>query len=536
MSIESPYYPIIYVRGYAATMNEIEETVATPYMGFNLGSTKIRQDYENEIVQFIFESPLIRLMKEEGYTDVYKNGGLIPTNERVPAKSVWIFRYYEPVSEDLGEGERRTIPRFAVELRKFILRIRDQICADDVDMRSKFKVYLVAHSMGGLICRCYLQNICRHGFNDAYAPGELPGSEELDNLELKSLPADTLVDKVFTYATPHNGIEVAGHNVPDIGSLDKLHARNFNRKYMREYLRLPDGSNRVDSLDNAFPVERFFCFVGSNYSDYSAFLGLSKKGTGPMSDGLVMMSNASVKGAPRAFAHRCHSGHYGIVNSEEGYQNLRRFFYGDVRVDFKLIIDEITLPENIEEEVGDQRERVRAAYNIEVAASIRGLNVFLNERKVSQESAIRRTYEALTHDQKPVYLFSGYLLKRGKMSSSTRKSSSDTALAFAVDLGVQVPVYEVDRRFWLDDHFEGGYVFKDSVTFHVRTTAKGTTLRYGLVSRSGPGVAKTMLESESQPDGGLSYELPVGFKQGIKHPPKPGLRGRLQMTAKPWNE
>ncbi len=97
-------------------------------------------------------------------------------------------------------------------------------------------------------------------------------------------------------------------------------------------------------------------------------------------------------------------------------------------------------------------------------------------------------------------------------------------------------MYEVDRRFWLDDHFEGGYLFKDSVTFHVRTTAKGTTLRYGLVSRSGPGVAKTMLESESQPDGGLFYELPVGFKQGIKHPPKPGLRGRLQMTAKPWNE
>ena len=35
-SITPPYYPIIYVRGYAATMRELEETVGTPYMGFNL--------------------------------------------------------------------------------------------------------------------------------------------------------------------------------------------------------------------------------------------------------------------------------------------------------------------------------------------------------------------------------------------------------------------------------------------------------------------------------------------------------------------
>ncbi len=30
MAIQPPYYPIVYVRGYAATMGEIEETVATP--------------------------------------------------------------------------------------------------------------------------------------------------------------------------------------------------------------------------------------------------------------------------------------------------------------------------------------------------------------------------------------------------------------------------------------------------------------------------------------------------------------------------
>lgn len=60
MKITPPYYPIIYIRGFAATMSEIEDTVATPYMGFNLGSTKVRQTWQQKIVRHIFESPLIR--------------------------------------------------------------------------------------------------------------------------------------------------------------------------------------------------------------------------------------------------------------------------------------------------------------------------------------------------------------------------------------------------------------------------------------------------------------------------------------------
>jgi len=530
MTIEAPYYPIIYVRGYAATMGEIENTVATPYMGFNLGATKIRQNYDGEIKRFIFESPLIRLMKDEKYVDAYQNGDFIPEDKPVPAKSVWIFRYYEPVSEDLGDGEARTIPRFATDLREFILRVCNQVCGDDVEARNKFKVYLVAHSMGGLICRCYLQNICRHGTRDAFGDAaEVRDKNEELGLD-GPLPADPLVDKVFTYATPHNGIEMAGLNVPDLGWLDRLHARNFNRKYMAEYLALPDGGGAVDSLSGTFPVDRFFCFVGTNYRDYGAFFGLSKKGTGPMSDGLVMMENASVKGAPRAFAHRSHSGHYGVVNSEEGYQNLRRFLFGDVRVDVTLVVDEITLPKAVEDKIGDNRERVKAAYNIDVSATMRGLNVFLNERRVIQESAIRRTYEELVHEQKSVYLFSGYLMKKAKT-----EGSRDTALAFAVDIGMKVPLYEIDKRFWFDDHFEGGDVFRDDITFYLRHTRDRTTVRYGLGSASGAGTAKTLLNPEDLGDGRLRFNLPLGFKENAANKPKPGFRGMLQVTATPWN-
>ena len=74
--------------------------------------------------------------------------------------------------------------------------------------------------------------------------------------------------------------------------------------------------------------------MGTNHDDY----GLARFAVGPMSDGLVRISNAYVADTPRAFVHRSHSGHYGIVNSEDGYQNLRRFFFGNVRLDAFLDI------------------------------------------------------------------------------------------------------------------------------------------------------------------------------------------------------
>jgi hypothetical protein len=102
-AINRPYFPIIYVRGYAMTESEISATVATPYMGFNLGSTKTRQDWEGAVSRHIFESPLIRLMKDHGYRDTYANGAE-HTGDLDP-KSIVIYRYYEQADKDLGTGD-----------------------------------------------------------------------------------------------------------------------------------------------------------------------------------------------------------------------------------------------------------------------------------------------------------------------------------------------------------------------------------------------------------------------------------------------
>jgi hypothetical protein len=523
MKITPPYYPIVYIRGFAATMSEIEDTVATPYMGFNLGSTKMRQDWRQKIVRHIFESPLIRLMKDEGYLDTYANGDLVGEDHAVPANSVWIFRYYEPASEDLGTGKRQEVAQIALELRRFILRLRRQVCMTsggkpDPAALQAFKVYLVAHSMGGLVARCYLQNICAGGVTSAAMKKEL------------DLDAGHLVDKVFTYGTPHNGIDMLGVNAPDLGALDPFHVRNFNRDAMRGYLNLPKGAARADMLDGKFPPERFFCMIGTNYRDFTAFFKLSRHATGAMGDGLVLIENAAVQGAPRAFAFRSHSGHYGIVNSEEGYQNLRRFLFGDFRVDARLATDDIRLPEPIEKE-RVKGKAVRASYHIESTAQVRGAKYYLHERKVDQESAIFRSYADWAERGKPAYLFSGYIYDKGKSAES-----GDKALGFSIRVAIKSPEYEVEQRFWPDAHFEGADLFIETITFFVIPRRNDVQVAYGLASRDGSSTAPHSLGNLAKGSATGAFEIPLGFDAAAAAPPRPGFRGRLLLALTRWNE
>ena len=75
-------YPIIYVRGYAMTQSEIVETTSTPYMGFEAGSTKIRQQWDRSVKRLFFESPIVRLRsltaprESRGYTSPHVGADL----------------------------------------------------------------------------------------------------------------------------------------------------------------------------------------------------------------------------------------------------------------------------------------------------------------------------------------------------------------------------------------------------------------------------------------------------------------------------
>jgi len=479
----APYFPIIYVRGYAMTPGEVADTVSTPYMGFNLGATKIRQTWDGRVQRHIFESPLIRLMKDYGYRDIYADGTEI--TESIPARSVVIYRYYETADKDLGNGKVLSIIEAAKGLKQLVYQIQEQVCGGDPKLREEFKVYLVAHSMGGLVCRCFLQN------------------------DTISTPADReLISKVFTYATPHNGIEMAGMNVPAILGLWDLN--NFNRTKMAEYLGLSGNPDRVDSLDGKFDPQRFFCFVGTNHRDYEVALGMSQKLAGEMSDGLVKIENATVRNAPRAFAYRSHSGPYGVVNSEEGYQNLVRFLFGDLRVDGILEVEDLPLPPSVRK-AKENGQEVRASYYFEATVSPRGAaNFSLTERRRDTYSAVLRGFDDLLRLDKtnrdtprsPV-LFSAFL--------DTRRVTTGKTVAFGIELAISTTGYTIDNKLWLDQHIEGEYLFRDTLVLKARQAQDGWSVRYLHADERWSEGTGTLAEQE-----GEDYIIPISSQKGFK--------------------
>ncbi|GAB7106481.1 hypothetical protein JCM4814A_47950 [Streptomyces phaeofaciens JCM 4814] len=355
---ENQKLPIIYVRGFAGGQSGIDQAAADPFYGFNAGSTHIRIGPDNKAAFYQFESPLLRLHGDEQY-QILVGGSqerFLDTAERIPRESIWIHRFYDPSASTWGG----TPTEFSMEAAaESLLALITKVCRKAQVER----VHLVAHSMGGLVCRCLLQKV-------------LP--------ERREKPTDR-VAKFFTYGTPHGGITFDF----GFGLLERLRdeigingAEIFGPDRMYQYLTPgasdddspPDGWDpRVmpDQGEFAFPLNQVFCLVGTDPTDYDAAAGLSSAVVGPRSDGLVQIDNAYVPGAHRAYVHRSHSGRYGLVNSEEGYQNLRRFLFGDLKVEAALV--DHRLP----------REK-DTAWQAEIALSIRGLPIVMHERKSAQ--------------------------------------------------------------------------------------------------------------------------------------------------------
>ena len=490
-----PHYPIIYVRGYAMTASEVADTVSTPYMGFNLGATRVRQAWDGKVHRHVFESPLIRLMKDYGYRDTYDSGSEL--TGPIPARSVVIYRYYDIADKELGEGQALSVIDAAKGLGALILKLRDQVCGNDAAQRKAFKVHLVAHSMGGLVCRCFLQN------------------------DAVSTAADRKrVARVFTYGTPHNGIEMAGLNTPAIMSLWDMN--NFNRGKMAEYLGFKGKPERVDSLDGKFDPQRFFTFIGTNHRDYDVALGLSRKLAGEMSDGLVKIENAAVSGAPRAFAYRSHSGPHGVVNCEAGYQNLVRFLFGDLRADGVVEVEALPLPPSVQK-AKDAGKDVRASYYFEASVAPRGANGYkLSERRRDCFSAVLRQYDELMHPKRlklaaprwPV-LFSAFL--------DTRRITIGKTAVFSVELAVSATDYSIENTLWLDQHVEGEYLYRDTLTLRATPNGSGWTLRYNRTDERWSESGGTVADMD-----GADFIVPLDSAKGFK--------GRLRLRLGKVNE
>jgi hypothetical protein len=521
--------PIVYLRGFAMTGGEIEETSADPFNGFNIGSTLLRTAWTGDAARHVFESPVLRLSQlPYSYRVAFSDGirgldndqkrELRETGEAIAAEAsggagaaaaqppravLAIYRYYDAVSRTFGDDSRPNMETYGWGLGRLIL--------DLLDATGAAGLYLVAHSMGGLVARTFLQNpivlddsTAATGGRCAAVAALLAREPGLTITQADWARARAAVRRLFTYGTPHNGI--TGHGgfgnslLGPVGALLGFETSNFERQRMLQYLDNPPEPN---SLGDRFDVRNTFCLVGTAAADYPVAAGFSRRLVGQLSDGLVEIDNAILHApdplapggstlAARAYVRRAHSGPYGMVNSEEGFGNLSRFLFGDMRVDGDLLVQKIDLPPELEQrkQEADRNNTdagVRASYSFETALRVRGERWVMTERLARDGAAIFRRYDELFDKELARELNETAEIQRDRgrhrrlelftvfLDTKLRTLNSDPdvvegrpltgTLGFALRLRVAVPDYEVEGSFWRHNHYEGSALFDRDLVF-----------------------------------------------------------------------
>jgi hypothetical protein len=172
------------------------------------------------------------------------------------------------------------------------------------------------------------------------------------------------------------------------------------------------------------------------------------------SDGLVLVENVLVTDdkANHAFVHRSHSGRYGLVNSEEGYQNLIRFLFGDVKVTADLV--RLDLP-----------QRSELTWQAETRLAVRGLPVLMHEQTAAHHCPVM-IEEPRPDDpaDRPVPLVTGFLW--------SSKARSATRCRYTLHLRL-LSLKEVDSIFFWRDHLEQSNDFDDILVIDVEQADTG---------------------------------------------------------------
>jgi hypothetical protein len=104
-------------------------------------------------------------------------------------------------------------------------------------------------------------------------------------------------------------------------------------------------------------------------------------------------------------------------------------------------------------------------------------------------------------------------------------------VAFAFDVAILVPDYEIDGVLWLRRHFEGGYLVRRLIVVEAtrdENAPAGWRIEYGIQSES-PTAANTPADAVLE-GGVLKFAIPVASPANAK----PGVSGQLRIEMRQW--
>jgi len=164
----------------------------------------------------------------------------------------------------------------------------------------------------------------------------------------------------------------------------------------------------------------------------------------------VRIEHAYVRGAHRAFVYKSHSGTYGEVNSEEGYQNLQRFLFGRWAVSVSFA----DLPTGFQPAPGE-------VWQADMQLAIRGLPVIISEQRAEHWCPIELNDELQKKGDDPnhpVPLVRTFLLENTESDSNLSR--------YVLTLSV-FRLRTTDHTFEFGDHLEKVPEWTDSLVVDI---------------------------------------------------------------------
>jgi hypothetical protein len=118
-----------------------------------------------------------------------------------------------------------------------------------------------------------------------------------------------------------------------------------------------------------------------------------------------------------------------------------------------------------------------------------------------------------------------FLANRAKVNKKRR------SLAYAVSLGVRVPDYEIEKKLWINKHYEGSYLYRDSIVVELVPPVSKDERWKVKYAWQGQGASPASKDIDPQALRGGKIEVSVPFDSKTR----PGMSGTLRFVVSAWN-